>query len=477
MHILKKTLTTVLFFTPLSFADECKNEDVKFKRHIHFDSGLIPGNMSPRAIMSFTHDVHRMTGIIFDFGDKWLEPNKWWTRAAYQYVIYPMFVGRFANAFYQAMNNFGRASRYEAFGLDVNYVDKTYSTKATGYWKTLGVHLFKSLNPVSINHYMEVLPSEQKFKHPDALSTNGNIALFKQNQNELEDLYEKKKAQESVDLSKTYLDSDVAEKLKNIRVQLSARLQILTRAGEYNTQMAYSNLIETEMWYDDGGHLRQTTHYGTGKLALFLDGMKTLFFNKHSAARHTDMAAVSDLYDQKSIDLSCKTMMVHSAIAYCLSSQFWYGFTKPGYLSSGSKFVHTPSYKGFRLPNLGFYLTSDGPSYQLTTGYKWDEDMWFPLSAEYVFLGNKKSLEIKIGARKKFASMKNLYLHAEVLKNFSKGGWGAIAYVGIQPTSLISIEVGVQRDDINTLDGERNIISLKNGNSYTTLWGKIGLNL
>lgn len=477
MNILKKILPSVLLFIHFTSAEECKNEDVKFKRQVHLDTGLIPGNMSTRAVMSFTHDVHRMTGAIFDFGDKWLEPNKWWTRAAYQYVVYPMFIGRFTNAFYQAMNNYGRASRYEAFGLDVNYVDKTYSTKANGYWKNLDVHLFKSLKPVSPNHYMEVLPSDEKFTHTDSLAKNGDVALFEQNQNELKDLYKKKESQESVDLSRTYLDNDVAAKLKNIRDQLSTRLQILTRAGEYNMKMAYSKLIEDELWYDDGGHLTQTSHYAAGKLSLLIDGFKTLFFNKHSAARHTDMAAVSDLYDQKGIELSCKTMMAHSAVAYCLSSQFWYGFTKSGYLSSGSKFIHTPSYHGFRLPNVGYYLTSDGPSYQLTTGYKWGEDLWFPLGAEYVFQGNNKSFELKIGARKKFASMKNLFLHAEVIKNFSKGGWGAIAYVGIQPTSLLSLEIGLQRDDLNTLEGERNIISLKDGNSYTTLWGKIGLNI
>ena len=73
------------------------------------------------------------------------------------------------------------------------------------------------------------------------------------------------------------MDNDVAAKLKNIRDQLSTRLQILTR-WRNTMKMAYSKLIEDELWYDDGDHLTQTSHYAAGKLSLLIDGFKTLFF-------------------------------------------------------------------------------------------------------------------------------------------------------------------------------------------------------
>ena len=91
------------------------------------------------------------------------------------------------------------------FGLDVNYVDKTYSTKANGYWKNLDVHLFKSLKPVSPNHYMRFYPLTKSL-HTDSLAKNGDSSSFLNKiKNELKDLYKKKKSHKNLSIYQEHI--------------------------------------------------------------------------------------------------------------------------------------------------------------------------------------------------------------------------------------------------------------------------------
>ncbi|MDP3936397.1 MAG: hypothetical protein Q8Q56_05400, partial [Alphaproteobacteria bacterium] len=271
---------------------------------------------------------------------------------------------------------------------------------------------------------------------------------------------------ESVDPNKVTLNNSVGRLRNALDAHLTAQGKVLTRAAGYNAVMMHARDIEDTLWYENGGHLAQLSNHSMGKLAIAIDAIRLIFMRNGSAHRHTDLGRISAAYKEMDIDIGTKIIPVYSALAFLGSAEFWGRFFEEAdYISSGDVYVKAPEIRGFKLPNIGFYFTTKGLSYQLNTGYRFGQDLFFPVAIEYVFTGPKNILECTLGVRKQFAWM-GAYVHGEIVTNFQESGYGGKLAVGVKPCTSFYADAGVRIDHINTLEGERNIRVITNDDAW-----------
>ena len=91
-----------------------------------------------------------------------------------------------------------------------------------------------------------------------------------------------------------------------------------------------------------------------------------------------------------------------------------------------------------------------------------------PISVEHVFRG-KHITEYSLGASYLLEAKTPSRLTASVLMGLSPGG--KLDYQ-IDPAIDSRLNLGVNIDNLNSLDGERNIVSLKSGNVYPSFYLK-----
>lgn len=439
----------------------------KFSRPIPLSLGFIPGFMINQSVSEFHIALEKNTGWVFDAGHKWLQPQTMWGRAAYKYLLFPFVMAPFNKAIRMSSDGYGKASRIEALGWKAEYVGNTYESYAENYWSMFAQNIWKS--------YKGMFGTVETI---EAISSNKNETLDKYSTRfiadpkpvvgatDLRESIKTVRTDESVDANKVTLNKDVATKRFGLDEHLTPQGKVLTRAAAYNAAMMHSRDIEDTLWYDGGGHLAQLSNHTMGKLATAIDGIKLAFMRNHSACPYTELGRVSMAYGEMGIDIGRKMIPVYSALAFFGSAEFWGRFFEEAdYMSSGDVYVKAPEIGGFRLPNLGFYFTTKGLSYQLNTGYRFGQDLFFPVAVEYVFNGPKNIVECTLGVRKQFAWM-GAYVHGEVVANFQESGYGGKLAVGMKPCKSFYADVGVRIDHIDTLEGERNIRVITNDDKW-----------
>lgn len=105
------------------------------------------------------------------------------------------------------------------------------------------------------------------------------------------------------------------------------------------------------------------------------------------------------------------------------------------------------------------YFTTKGPTYNVSSGYKYDNRLFFPISVE---IGLKESAwEANVGVRKKFLSFHDSFVHVEIV--FNSEAVGCSLYGGALINKLGNVQAGVTYHNAKTFQEERNIPSYKNG--------------
>jgi len=424
-----------------------------FSRPLPISLGFFPEFMTNQSVSNFHIALEKDSGWVFDKGHEWLNPQQVWTRVAYKYLIYPIIAIPFYKALRMSSDAYGKASRIKAMGEKAIYVNNSYESYAENYWTMLGKNIWKSYKG-SITGSVETIdvmvqhkPEVQTAYQDDLNKLHGAVAELRRN--------------DAVDPNKLGLNTEVAALRNKLDDYLRNKGKVLLRAAGYNARMAHTRNIEDTLWYDKGGHLAQLSNHTANKLAYTLDSIGVFFQRNHTGQANSDLGRIEAAYKSIGVDLTWKEMGAYGAVTFLGSAEFWGRFFEEfDYISSGDAYVKAPEIAGFRLPNLGFYLTSHGPSYQINTGYRYGQDLFFPLAVEYVFKGPNKMIEIIMGARKQFAWM-DAYLHAEVVMNWHQSAFGGKVAAGLKPTKDIFVDIGIQCDHSDTLDGERNIRLLK----------------
>jgi len=463
---------------PTSYGEIVKKlpNEYKFLRPLPISLGLFPGFMSNQSVSDFHVALEKDTGWVFDKGHQWLNPQQTWTRVAYKYLLYPMVMGPFYKALRMTSDIYGKASRIEAFGGKALYVGNTYETYAENYWSMFAKNIWKSYKgaisgPVES---IDVMPSDtEEFQssyraefvrsavQADLTTLQARVKTLREN--------------DGVDANKVALNSEIAMIKDDLETYLTSRGKVLVRAAGYNARMAHTRNIEDTMWYDGGGHLAQLSNHTVNKLAHTIDGVGLFFQRNETGKANSELGRIEAAYKEMGVDLSWKEMASYGVVAFLGSAEFWGRFFEEiDYISSGDAYVKAPEVCGFRLPNLGFYLTSQGPSYQVNTGYRLGQSLFFPVAIEFVFKGPNKMVELIAGVRKHFAWMGG-YVHGEVVANFHKTAFGGKVVAGMKPSGNLFIDAGVRFDHKDTLDGERNIRSLKEGSWSSSIIATVGI--
>lgn len=455
---------------------EQRPNNYKYSRPIPISLGYFKEFTTNQSVSNFHVALEKNSGWVFDAGHNWLKPQQVWTRVAYKYLIYPIVSAPFYKALRMSSDAYGQASRIQALGGRTRYVGNTYETYAACYWQMFLANLWKSYKGAVTGSVEEidVLPTTKEAFTSDFRDAfvSGRVVA---NTTAIKAKVKVLRENDAVDANKVVLNDEVRALRDSLDGYLTARGKVLVRAAGYNARMEHTRNIEDTLWYDGGGHLAQLSNHTMNKLAHTVDSIGIFFQRNESGQKNSELGRIEEAYKDMGIELTWKEMGIYGAVAFLGSAEFWGRFLEEvDYISSGDAYVKAPEIHGFRLPNLGFYLTTQGPSYQINTGYRFGQDLFFPLAVEFVFKGPNKMVELTAGVRKHFAWM-GAYLHGEITANPHTAAFGGKLAVGIKPIGDMFADVGVQIDHIDTLRGERNIRSLKEDKWCPSVYATVGV--
>jgi hypothetical protein len=441
----KAMLVGAIFLSALSAKEpDTTEQPKKYSRPVGFQFSAKPSSITLSSALYTGSIIEKNMGHVFDFGMDFLKPEKTWTRCAYELWIYPMLFGPIHKAVRRTYQLYGKAKRIEATGDTPEYFICYDESREHNYFSLLGRNIWYTyLEPFSDHGmHIDVLPKEAEKK--DLEEAIG--VLMGKNAS-------------TTEVSKLIRNKDVFNAYESIMSsRYTTEQRILIEAAEHNSLMQYAKNLEDMLWYDDGAHVAQMTGYMASKWSGVFACIKQMILESHvsqTTLKSTPIGRVESLYNKAGITSSYKLFMGASVLASLLSAETISRLMSDvSFAKTGDTFMPVPEWNGLRLPNFSLYLTSQGPSLFVNTGYKWSKTLFMPISMEYVFLGNAKQIELGIGLRKYF---EYCFLHVETILNAQQKAAGGKVLVGLKPFQNFEFLLGVRLDHSQTLEGERNI--------------------
>ncbi|QOL20020.1 hypothetical protein [Candidatus Bodocaedibacter vickermanii] len=85
------------------------------------------------------------------------------------------------------------------------------------------------------------------------------------------------------------------------------------------------------------------------------------------------------------IDLTHEEIINHSYLSYFLSAQTYANIYQTyKTITEGENRVYAPEVYNIKLPNVAFYFTTKGQTYNVSSGYRYNNDtLFFPVSVEF----------------------------------------------------------------------------------------------
>ena len=477
-----------------------------FERTISLDSGYLPAQNSNRGMAGFNTEVLMGLGAAYDAGYSYFQPENSVTRTLY-YGGFWLASFPIAASTVVTFHEFGHGSRMYSFGGKPIYVHAL--GECNNYFSEWGMLAF--------NGYF-VLPMVGCFgaaarpdldlsiieKHYDYLKDYVDFEKAKtyvKNQKKLEDLYKKAEKDKKLfdyykeskklfkDQQKDYLKKQFSDEEiealdffseddigKNNPISPEATAIIV--AGGLNNNVYMAQRIEDAIWFNQGQHMQLTTNYFKDKASTFVQVFQGSLFSylggENSSETTSDHNRLVKVWDEHlDIHVSRTELQLYSILSYFLSAQTYMNLYQVYQTwTNGETHVYPAEWKGFRLPNVSLYLTTKGPTYNVRTGYRWDNDLFLIAGTEFVLSG-KQQVEGTLGIRKVFPDLGNLYVHAEAV--FNQKAIGGTVSVGGTFNKLINAEVGVSYHDKDTFYGERHIPFVWKGSTDIEAWAKIGV--
>ena len=449
------------------------------KRTISLDSGYLPSLNSNRAIGEFDLELRQAWGAVYDWQNDVWQPEGIFGRS----ILYSLFsvltwgptMGQLAT-----YHELGHATRLRSLGINTSFINigkavwnVYFEEKQTltvedllsdEYFPTLGgTVLINFLWPKAFM-LSAVLPRYEQslLFRPANVEKHYSLEVF-----EAHRFLYKARLQQKYDPKK---DTD----LRLLEDVLCANLftpssTVLICAGGLNNQQDQSRRVENHLWYSGGDHF---TTVGT----YFWDKTWAGFQSSSSKNRGyndgQDTSKICNAYQEMGIDLTHEEIIRYSYLSYVLSAQTYaniYQIYKT--ISEGEIRVYAPEVFNIKLPNVALYFTTKGPTSNVSSGYRFDDTLFFPVSVEF---GLKESAwEASVGVRKKFPSFHDSFVHAEIV--FNSEAVGGSIYGGAIFDKMWNVQAGVTYHNAKTFQGERNIPSYKNGDTDIEAWVKLGV--
>lgn len=279
-------------------------------------------------------------------------------------------------------------------------------------------------------------------------------------------------------LNKAYTSEAEVEKLKHpstnsylnptkdymLKLLLANEYSILVDVAGINNQMQYSQEV-ADLIFKNNGHQLYFFDYFMGKY----EGYRyTSVYNHYLAINRVgtsdDIYRILRDYTDRGFDIKASDIQIGSLTSLFLSSTTWaFVYSACTELPKGSFLVHAPIWHGWRLPDLNFYMTTQGLSFQVVTGYQFNENWYAGLTAEMVYQGNT-SYEFGPSIGYSFTTPSGKFdLAAQVIigQDMELGGNGGIEWTS--PYKNWTLGAKYTYHNALTLVGERNIPFLSSG--------------
>ncbi|MDP3640885.1 MAG: hypothetical protein Q8R43_00405, partial [Alphaproteobacteria bacterium] len=142
--------------------------------------------------------------------------------------------------------------------------------------------------------------------------------------------------------------------------------------------------------------MQLTTNYFKDKASTFVQVFQGSLFSylsgdspSKTTSDHNRLVKVWD--EHLDIHVSRTELQLYSILSYFLSAQTYMNLHQVYKTwTQGETQVYPAEWKGFRLPNVSLYLTTKGPTYNVRTGYRWDNDLFLIAGAEFVLSGKQQ---------------------------------------------------------------------------------------
>ena len=156
-----------------------------------------------------------------------------------------------------------------------------------------------------------------------------------------------------------------------------------------NNEMRLAQEI-ADIIYAKKGHLAYFNSYLIGKFSAFDYVMS--YESDLAAGKVTpgnDIANILKAYKNRDYSIDASDIKIGSTASLLLSATTWsFVYSAFTELPKGSFLVHAPVWHGWRLPDVNFYMTTQGLSFEVVTGYQFNENWYAGLTAEMVYKGN-----------------------------------------------------------------------------------------
>jgi hypothetical protein len=242
------------------------------------------------------------------------------------------------------------------------------------------------------------------------------------------------------------------------------KIMLTVNVAGLNNQMRYAQAVADRI-YENKGHFFYLFDYSIGKLSTadYVVWFKEEVAKGNVSAGNDINNAVNN-YKKLGLKISEEDMSKGSLISFFLSSTTWcFLYSAFNNLPKGDFTVHAPVWKGWRLPDVNFYMTTKGLSYEIITGYELNSSWYIGLSTEFIFKGQSFYEWGPVVTYKMQTTTGTYTLTGQTtLSQYLDLGCGA-SCDWLSPNKIWGIEAKYIRHNASTLVGERNIPFIKNG--------------
>lgn len=287
--------------------------------------------------------------------------------------------------------------------------------------------------------------------------------------------------------AETHYQGELSEHIHNVPYQFLHRFvynkpeMIAKLQAQFDiaklTEVNHNILEDAFSLYGWGAGLNNNTHYGKA-IAKLIDKQNghLFYFFDYFAAKTTpyfyflllgdlgDLAGIEEAYSANNVNIHKEDIAYSSLASFFLSSTTWsFIYSSITNLPKGNFTVYAPIWKGWRLPDLNFYINSQGLSFELTTGYHMSPNWYVGLGLESVHMG-KSAYEISPSVA---YTLPTSYGEVEfcaqlhISDKFELGGNISASWQSLHRTWEATIKY-IYHNAL-TLNGERNIPFFKTG--------------
>jgi hypothetical protein len=247
-------------------------------------------------------------------------------------------------------------------------------------------------------------------------------------------------------------------------VNFTSKQDIIISAAGLNNQMRYSQSI-ADVIHEQKGHFLYIFDYYMGKNSSYrYADITEQSYKIGYVSTGNDIHAVITELKNNGINISTTDIKDASYTSLLLSSTTW-AFVYAGIfnLPKGNFEVPAAIWKGWRLPDTNFYMTTKGLSYEVVTGFHIDEHWYIGLSIEYIFKG-KSFFELSPELSYQFAQPTGLYKITGKIVLSEEGDFGGSTGLDwVSNKKFFGAGVKYTCHNTSTLVGERNIPFAKKG--------------